>query len=457
MGGSTPMESLMATREEFGAAKPFAGLNISGSLHMTIQTGVLIETMHAMGAKVRWCSCNIFSTQDHAAAAIAKANTSSVFAWKGETLAEYWWCTEQMLTWPGADGPDQIIDDGGDATMLIHKGKEFEEKFAKDKSLPDPESTTNPEFKCVLQTIKDSIGVDPTKWSRMAKVVKGVSEETTTGVHRLKEMADKGELLFPSINVNDCVTKSKFDNVYGCRHSLPDGIMRATDVMIGGKRALVCGYGDVGKGCAAAMKGAGARVMITECDPICALQACMEGFQVVTMDECVAEIDIFTSATGNFNIITLEHMKKMKNNAIVGNIGHFDNEIDMAGLEGFEGIKVENIKPQVDRFVFPDGHGVIVLASGRLLNLGCATGHPSFVMSCSFTNQALAQLDLLENWTTTKAYKNDVYLLPKALDEKVAVLHLPALGARLTKLTKEQADYINVGDNGPFKGYHYRY
>jgi len=451
------MPGLMAVRKEFGPKQQFKGLNVSGSLHMTIQTGVLIETMAAMGAKVRWCSCNIFSTQDHAAAAIAKAGTASVFAWKGETLAEYWWCTEQMLTWPGADGPDQIIDDGGDATMLIHKGKEYEEKFAKDGSLPDPESTQNPEFKCVLQTIKDSIQQDKTKWSRMAKVVKGVSEETTTGVHRLREMAKTGELLFPSINVNDCVTKSKFDNVYGCRHSLPDGIMRATDVMIGGKRCLVAGYGDVGKGCAFALRGCGGRVLVTECDPICALQACMEGFQVVTLEEVVGEIDIFTSATGNFDIITLEHMKKMKNNAIVGNIGHFDNEIDMAGLEGFPGIKVENIKPQVDRFVFPDGHGVIVLASGRLLNLGCATGHPSFVMSCSFANQALAQIDLLENWQTKKAYKNDVYLLPKALDEKVAAFHLPALGANLTKLTKAQADYINVGENGPFKGDHYRY
>jgi len=451
------MPGLMATRAEFGPAQPFKGMNISGSLHMTIQTGVLIETLAALGAKVRWCSCNIFSTQDHAAAAIAKAGTSAVFAWKGETLAEYWWCTEQMLTWPGADGPDQIVDDGGDATMLIHKGKEFEEKYAKDKSLPDPNSTSNPEFKCVLQTIADSIKLDATKWSRMAKVVRGVSEETTTGVHRLREMATKGELLFPAINVNDCVTKSKFDNVYGCRHSLTDGIMRATDVMIGGKRALVCGYGDVGKGCAFALRGSGARVLVTECDPICALQACMEGFQVVTMDEVVGEIDIFTSATGNFDIITLEHMKKMKNNAIVGNIGHFDNEIDMAGLEGFPGIKCENIKPQVDRFVFPDGHGVIVLAAGRLLNLGCATGHPSFVMSCSFTNQALAQIDLNRNWTTDKAYKNDVYLLPKALDEKVASLHLPALGASLTKLSKKQAEYIGVGENGPFKGDHYRY
>merc|ERR1712170_118119 len=311
--------------------------------------------------------------------------------------------------------------------------------------------------KCILQLLRDSIQVDKTKYTRMAKVVRGVSEETTTGVHRLKEMAAKGELLFPSINVNDCVTKSKFDNVYGCRHSLPDGIMRATDVMIGGKRALVCGYGDVGKGCAFALRGGGARVLVTECDLICALQACMEGFQVVTMEECVGDIDIFTSATGNFNIITLEHMKKMKNNAIVGNIGHFDNEIDMAGLEGFPGIKVENIKPQVDRFEFPDGHGVIVLAAGRLLNLGCATGHPSFVMSCSFTNQTLAQLDLLKNWKETKKYKNDVYLLPKELDEKVARLHLGALGAELTVLTKEQADYIGVKFDGPFKPDTYRY
>merc|ERR1712056_29765 len=336
-------------------------------------------------------------------------------------------------------------------------GKEFEEKFAKDGTLPDPESTTNPEFKCVLQLLKDSIQADKTKYSRMAKQCKGVSEETTTGVHRLKEMAKKGELLFPAINVNDCVTKSKFDNVYGCRHSLPDGIMRATDVMIGGKRALVCGYGDVGKGCAFAMRGAGARVLVTEVDPICALQACMEGFQVVTMDSVVGEIDIFTSATGNFDIITVEHMKKMKNSAIVGNIGYFDNEIDMIGLEKFEGIKVENIKPQVDRFIFPDGHAVIVLASGRLLNLGCATGHPSFVMSCSFTNQVLAQLDLLKNWKETKAYKNDVYLLPKELDEKVASLHLPALGAELTTPTTEQADCIGVKKEGPFKPNTYRY
>merc|ERR1712003_61321 len=428
------MPGLMNCRKEFGAAAPFKGLNINGSLHMTIQTGVLIETLAAMGAKVRWCSCNIFSTQDHAAAAIAKAGTATVFAWKGETLAEYWWCTEQMMTVPGKDGCDQLVDDGGDATLLIHKGKEF---------------------KCILQLLKDSIPADKTKYTRMAAKCKGVSEETTTGVHRLREMAAEGKLLFPAINVNDCVTKSKFDNVYGCRHSLPDSIMRATDVMIGGKRALVAGYGDVGKGCAFAMRGAGARVLVTEIDPICALQACMEGFQVVTIEEVVGEIDIFTSATGNFKIITLEHMKKMKNNAIVGNIGHFDNEIAMEDLENFPGIKVENIKPQVDRFVFPDGHGVIVLASGRLVNLGCATGHPSFVMSCSFTNQVLAQIDLLT--AKEKGYKNDVYLLPKALDEKVASLHLPALGAEVTILSKEQADYIGVPVGGPYKDDTYRY
>merc|ERR1712224_294736 len=444
------MPGLMACRKEFGPAQPFKGLNISGSLHMTIQTAVLIETLHALGAKVRWCSCNIFSTQDHAAAAVAKAGTSAVFAWKGETLPEYWWCTEQMLTWPGADG-------GGDATLLIHKGKEFEEKYAKDKSLPDPESTDNAEFKVVLQLIRDSIPRDATKWTRMAKACHGVSEETTTGVHRLKEMAAKGELLFPAINVNDCVTKSKFDNVYGCRHSLPDGIMRATDVMLGGKRCLVCGFGDVGKGSAASLRGQGARVVIAEIDPICALQACMEGYQVVTLESVVSEIDIFVTTTGNFNIITLEHMKKMKNNAIVGNIGHFDNEIQMAELEGFPGIKVENIKPQVDRFEFPDGHGVIILASGRLLNLGCATGHPSFVMSCSFTNQTLAQIDLWKERDSGKYKTDQVYLLPKHLDEKVARLHLPAMGAKLTVLSKEQSDYVDIPINGPYKPDTYRY
>jgi len=450
------MPGLMAARKEFGPGQPFKGLNICGSLHMTIQTGVLIETLHALGAKVRWASCNIFSTQDHAAAAIAKAETAAVFAWKGETLTEYWWCTEKMLTVPGADGCDQLVDDGGDATLLIHKGKEWEAKFAADGTLPDPEAHSG-EMKVIMQVLKDSIPEDKTKYTRMAAACKGVSEETTTGVHRLKEMAARGELLFPAINVNDCVTKSKFDNVYGCRHSLPDGIMRATDVMIGGKRVLVCGYGDVGKGCAFAMRGAGARVLITEIDPICALQACMEGFQVVKMESVVGEVDIFVSATGNKDIIRLEHMKQMKNNAIVGNIGHFDNEIEIEQLEKLEGIKVDNIKAQVDRYVFPDGHGVIVLAAGRLLNLGCATGHPSFVMSCSFTNQVLAQLDLLKNWKETKAYKNEVYLLPKELDEKVARLHLPALGAELTELTADQASYLGLSVAGPFKNEHYRY
>jgi len=349
------------------------------------------------------------------------------------------------------------VDDGGDATLLIHKGKEWEGKFAKDGSLPDPASTDNAELRVILQLLKDSIPLDKTKYTRMAAKCKGVSEETTTGVHRLKEMAAKGELLFPAINVNDCVTKSKFDNVYGCRHSLPDGIMRATDVMIGGKRSLICGYGDVGKGCAFAMRGAGSRVMITEIDPICALQACMEGFQVVKMETVVGEIDIFVSTTGNKDIIRLEHMKKMKNNAIVGNIGHFDNEIEMDKLEKSEGIKIDNIKAQVDRYVFPDGHGIIVLAAGRLLNLGCATGHPSFVMSCSFTNQVLAQLDLLKNWKENKGYNNQVYLLPKDLDEKVARLHLPSLGAELTELSKDQADYIGVPMAGPYKPDTYRY
>jgi len=451
------MPGLMSCREEYGPSKPFKDMVICGSLHMTVQTACLIETLEALGATVRWASCNIFSTQDEAAAAIAKRGTCTVFAWKGETLPEYWWCTEQMLTVPGKDGCDQLVDDGGDATLLIHEGVKFEAKFAKDGTLPDPADTTNPEFKCVLQTLKDSITADKTKWTRYAKVIKGVSEETTTGVHRLKEMAARGELLFPAINVNDCVTKSKFDNVYGCRHSLPDGIMRATDVMIGGKRALICGYGDVGKGSAFALRGAGARVLIAEIDPICALQACMEGFQVVKKETVINEVDIFVTTTGNKDILTVDHMSKMKNNAIVGNIGHFDNEIDMAGLEAVKGIKVENIKNQVDRYLFPDGHGVIVLAAGRLLNLGCATGHPSFVMSCSFTNQTLAQLDLLDNTKNKKGYKNDVYLLPKHLDEKVARLHLGALGADLTVLSKEQADYIGMKVEGPYKPDTYRY
>merc|ERR1712164_106808 len=432
------------------------GMNISGSLHMTIQTAVLIETLHALGAKVRWASCNIFSTQDHAASAIAKRGTCTVFAWKGETLAEYWWCTEQMMTVPGADGPDQIVDDGGDATMLIHKGREYEATYAKTKQLPDPASTSNAEFKCVLQLIRDSIQVDPTKWTRMAAYVKGVSEETTTGVHRLKEMAAKGELLFPAINVNDCVTKSKFDNVFGCRHSLPDGIMRATDVMIGGKRVLICGFGDVGKGSAASLRACGARVLITEIDPICALQACMEGYEVTTLEDCVETADIFVTCTGNESILTAATMCRMKNNAIVCNIGHFDTEIDVAGLHKVPGMKVVNIKPQVDRFVKPDGNGILLLAEGRLVNLGCATGHPSFVMSCSFTNQALAQLELWKEKESGK-YKKQVYVLPKQLDEKVARLHLDKLGAKLTTLTKGQADYIGVPVEGPYKPDTYRY
>jgi len=436
-------------------------MGINGSLHMTIQTGVLIETLASMGAKVRWCSCNIFSTQDHAAAAIAKAGTATVFAWKGETLPEYWWCTEQMMTVPGKDGCDLLVDDGGDATLLMHKGKEFEEKYAKDGTLPDPASTDNAEFKCVLATIKGSIQKDPTRFTRMVQRMVGVSEETTTGVHRLIVMADKGELLFPAINVNDCVTKSKFDNVYGCRHSLPDGIMRATDVMLSGKKVVICGFGDVGKGSAASMVAQAAVTYVTEIDPICALQACMEGYQVVTMEEMVPIADVFITTTGNKDIITLEHMSKMKNNAIVGNIGHFDNEIQMEQLE--KATTRMNIKPQCDKYIFPDGHGVIVLAEGRLLNLGCATGHPSFVMSNSFTNQTLAQLELRKAYNdagkdkTKSKYQNKVYLLPKELDEKVAALHLGQLGAHLTKLTPDQADYIGVSQSGPYKPATYRY
>ncbi|MCK6441026.1 MAG: adenosylhomocysteinase, partial [Planctomycetes bacterium] len=428
------MPGLMACRDEFGKSKPLAGARIMGSLHMTIQTAVLIETLEHLGADVRWCSCNIFSTQDHAAAAIAKAGRSAVFAWKGETLEEYWWCTLQALTWPDGEGPDIIVDDGGDATLLIHEGVKAEKEFAKSKKLPDPKSTDNEEFKIVLALIRDELKKDPKRWHRVAERMVGVSEETTTGVHRLYEMEKKGALLFPAINVNDSVTKSKFDNIYGCRHSLPDGIMRATDVMIAGKKVVICGYGDVGKGCAQAMKGAGARVYITEIDPICALQACMEGFEVVTLEDIVAEADIFVTTTGNLDIIMASHMAKMKDSAIVGNIGHFDNEIDMAGLKKIKGIECENIKPQVDRWVFPDGHGVIVLAEGRLLNLGCATGHPSFVMSNSFTNQVIAQMEL---WTerTSGKYQKKVYTLPKHLDEKVARLHLDKLGAKLTKLS----------------------
>eukprot|EP00897_Mesotaenium_endlicherianum_P005555 jgi/Mesen1/5027/ME000025S04427 len=450
------MPGLVACRTEFGAAQPFKGAQITGSLHMTIQTAVLIETLTALGADVRWCSCNIFSTQDHAAAAIAR-DSAAVFAWKGETLEEYWWCTERCLDWGRGSGPDLIVDDGGDATLLIHEGVKAEEEFEKSGAVPDPTSTTNPEFIIVLTIIRDGLKENPTKYRDMAKRIKGVSEETTTGVKRLYQMQIAGSLLFPAINVNDSVTKSKFDNLYGCRHSLPDGLMRATDVMIAGKSACICGYGDVGKGCAAAMKAAGARVTVTEIDPICALQATMEGYVVDTLESCVATTDIFVTTTGNKDIIMLEHMRKMKNNAIVSNIGHFDNEIDMLGLETFPGVKRITIKPQTDRWVFPDtGRGVIVLAEGRLMNLGCATGHPSFVMSCSFTNQVIAQLELWNERASGK-YKNEVYVLPKHLDEKVAALHLEKLGAKLTKLKKDQADYINVPVEGPFKPENYRY
>jgi adenosylhomocysteinase len=449
------MPGLMSCRTEFGPAQPLAGANISGSLHMTIQTAVLIETLTNLGAVVRWCSCNIFSTQDHAAAAVAR-DSAAVFAWKGETLEEYWWCTERMLEWPNANGPDLIVDDGGDATLLIHEGVKFENQYAKDGSLPDPNSTDNAEFKIVLGLLKDCIPKDPQKFHKMAAQMVGVSEETTTGVKRLYEMQASGSLLFPAINVNDSVTKSKFDNVYGCRHSLPDGIMRATDVMIAGKTAWVGGFGDVGKGSAMAMRAAGARVIISEIDPICALQACMEGYQVMPLEDCIGDIDIFTTTTGNKDIIMVSHMEKMKNNAIVGNIGHFDNEIDMAGLEKYPGIQRTQIKPQCDRWEFPDGHGVIVLAEGRLLNLGCATGHPSFVMSCSFTNQCIAQLELWNERKTGK-YEKKVYVLPKHLDEKVALLHLSKLGAKLTTLTADQASYINVPVTGPYKPLHYRY
>jgi len=450
------MPGLMACREEFGASKPLAGARISGSLHMTIQTGVLIETLKELGAQVRWCSCNIFSTQDHAAAAIAASKSAAVFAWKGESLDEYWWCTYQALTWNDNEGPNLLVDDGGDATLLIHEGTKAEKLYAETGALPDPESTKDKEFKIVLKLIRHTIHKDPTKWTRMSKSVVGVSEETTTGVHRLYQMAKAGTLLFPAINVNDSVTKSKFDNIYGCRHSLPDGIMRATDVMIAGKIVVICGYGDVGKGCAQAMKAAGARVCITEIDPICALQACMEGYQVVRLNDVLKEVDIVVTATGNKGIVMIEDMTKMKNNVIVGNIGHFDNEIDMAGLESFPGIKRLNIKPQVDKWTFPDGHSIIVLAEGRLLNLGCATGHPSFVMSCSFTNQVVAQLELW-NERSTQKYERKVYVLPKHLDEKVARLHLDKLGAKLTTLSNDQAKYIGVALTGPYKPAGYRY
>jgi len=451
------MPGLMSCRTEFGAAQPLKGARITGSLHMTIQTAVLIETLAALGAKVRWCSCNIFSTQDHAAAAIAKAGTAAVYAWKGENLQQYWWCTYQALTWNDEDGcPNLIVDDGGDATLLIHEGVKAEAAFKKDGTVPDPTSTEDAEFKIVLELLATTLKTNPNQWTKMAGKVMGVSEETTTGVHRLYQMAKSGSLLFPAINVNDSVTKSKFDNVYGCRHSLPDGIMRATDVMIAGKTVLIAGYGDVGKGSAAAMKACGARVIVAEIDPICALQATMEGFQVARLNDVVQDVDIFVTTTGNKGIIMLEHMKKMKENAIVGNIGHFDNEIDMSGLMKFEGIKHINIKPQVDKWVFPDGKGIIVLAEGRLLNLGCATGHPSFVMSCSFTNQVVAQLELWKEKDTSK-YDKKVYVLPKQLDEKVARLHLDKLGAKLTVLSDEQAVYIGVNKEGPYKPSTYRY
>jgi adenosylhomocysteinase len=425
---------------------------------MTIQTAVLIETLVDLGADVRWCSCNIFSTQDEAAAAVVvgkhgtidKPAGISCFAWKGESLEEYWWCTERALDFGGGRGPNQIVDDGGDATLLIHKGVEFE----KTGKVPGPETTDNEEFKEILKLLGTTLAADPQRWTNVAKSMQGVSEETTTGVHRLYEMQKAGTLLFPAINVNDSVTKSKFDNVYGCRHSLVDGLMRATDVMLSGKVAVVCGYGDVGKGCCQSLRGQGARVIVTEIDPICALQAAMEGYQVLTLDDVLSYADIFITTTGNFHIITAEHMAKMKDKAIVGNIGHFDNEIDMAGLKKTPGIQKINIKPQYDMWTFADGHSVLILAEGRLLNLGCATGHPSFVMSNSFTNQTIAQIELATN---NSSYKKQVYVLPKQLDEKVARLHLEKLGVKLTKLSKEQADYISVAVNGPYKSDHYRY
>ena len=446
------MPGLMATREEYSTEKPLDGIRVMGSLHMTIQTAVLIETLVAIGADVRWASCNIFSTQDHAAAAIAACGVP-VFAWKGETLEEYWWCTDQALRFPEG-GPQLIVDDGGDATMLIHLGKEAEDLHEKDGTLPDPDSTDVEEMKVILGLLEKRLGENPRYWTKMAEGVKGVSEETTTGVHRLYQRAEAGTLLFPAINVNDSVTKSKFDNVYGCRHSLPDGIMRATDVMIGGKTVVVCGYGEVGKGCAQSMRGQGARVLVTEIDPICALQAAMEGYQVVRLEDVISDVDIFVTATGNFNIITADHMAQMKDKAIVSNIGHFDNEIDMAGLAKISGIRKEEIKPQVHQWHFPDGHSIIVLAEGRLVNLGCATGHPSFVMSNSFSNQVIAQVEL---WKNNSNYERKVYVLPKHLDEKVARLHLEKLGVRLTELTKEQAEYLDVPVEGPYKPDHYRY
>jgi adenosylhomocysteinase len=451
------MPGLMQTREEFAEAQPLKGARITGSLHMTVQTAVLIETLTSLGAEVRWASCNIFSTQDHAAAAVVVGPEGTpdeptgvpVFAWKGESLEEYWWCTEQALTWDG-EGPNMILDDGGDATMLVHKGAEFEAAGA----VPDPASAESEEFQVFLGLVQRSLEADGQKWTRVAEGVLGVTEETTTGVHRLYQLAETGDLLFPAINVNDSVTKSKFDNLYGCRHSLIDGINRATDVMIGGKVAVVCGYGDVGKGCAGSLRGQGARVVVTEIDPICALQAAMEGYEVKPLEETLDEADIFITATGNKDIITADHMGRMKHQAIVGNIGHFDNEIDMAGLAKIDGIERVNIKPQVDEYRFPDGHTVIVLSEGRLLNLGNATGHPSFVMSNSFTNQTIAQIEL---FTKNDEYSKKVYVLPKHLDEKVARLHLGALGVKLTRLTPDQAAYLGIPADGPYKPDHYRY
>lgn len=442
------MPGLMALRQKYGPQKPLQGAKIMGSLHMTIQTGVLIETLKELGADVRWCSCNIFSTQDHAAAAIAKTGTP-VFAWKGETLEEYWWCTEEALTWPDGSGPDLIVDDGGDATLLVHMGVKAE----KDPSVLE-QKTDNKEFQIVLNLLKESLKRNPDKWTRIAKHIRGVSEETTTGVKRLYQMLEKGELLFPAINVNDSVTKSKFDNLYGCRESLADGIKRATDVMLAGKVAVVAGYGDVGKGSAQSLRNFGCRVLITEIDPICALQAAMEGYTVTTMEDALPIADIYVTATGNKDIITVEHIKKMKDQAIVCNIGHFDNEIQVEALEKLPGVKKLNIKPQVDKYTLPSGNSIYLLAEGRLVNLGCATGHPSFVMSNSFTNQTLAQMDL---WKNRDSYQIGVYRLPKHLDEEVARLHLDRIGAKLTKLSQEQADYIGVDVNGPFKPEHYRY
>ena len=452
------MPGLMAIRAEYAKQQPLKGLGIMGSLHMTIQTAVLIETLVSLGAQVRWCSCNIFSTQDHAAAAVAMGPKGTaenprgvpVFAWKGETLAEYWWCTERALDFGDGRGPNQIVDDGGDATLLIHKGYEYE----KAGKVPAPGPKDNEEWTEVLKLLARCQKETPRRWHKVAADCQGVSEETTTGVHRLYDMQRDGTLLFPAINVNDSVTKSKFDNLYGCRHSLVDGLMRATDVMLAGKVAVVCGYGDVGKGCAQSLRGQGCRVIVTEIDPICALQAAMEGYQVDTLDNWVNKADLFITATGNANIITAEHMAKMKDKAIVGNIGHFDNEIDMAGLKKTKGIKKINIKPQYDMWTFADGHSVLILAEGRLLNLGCATGHPSFVMSNSFTNQVIAQVELAVN---NSKYEKKVYVLPKHLDEKVARLHLDQIGAKLTKLTKEQAAYIGVPVDGPYKSEHYRY